>query len=154
MAQNLKKGQWYQRGFVLASITRETGNKAIAYVNQGNVLDIKKGNLGVFIPYNMKGYDKKIKLKDISINAVSYLEKPYMASVKGGKIAARENQEKKLIPVEPVYKVSFDVVEKDKEKIMENIVLGDVVIRGKKRSFLLHKLKKLASILIRESSFL
>lgn len=143
-----KPGQWLGTKEAVGVLIDPSSWQVDAYVAQDQVAKLSPGNA---VRFYAKGQFKPIEGKVVSISTTkaNYLSHPVLASRFGGPLETTDH-EQKLAPKSSVFHV---LIALDAPPPGLKETLGDVQIKGDKRSLLADALRHLLSILVRESGF-
>ena len=117
------------------------------------VIQASNGEEAEELFYEHSGDQKDIhtNVNDIAKVSSPYLEFPELASVFGGKIATRQDGNKRLKTEQAYYKVIIDLNESDVR--LRNRSVGTLLVEGESSSLITKVYKKALSVVIRESGF-
>lgn len=148
----LSPGQWVGRDQPLLSLVNPAVRYLEGLVHERDLGLLEPGQGGVFIAQSGESPGLKAQLSRIDISAVPVLPYPELGSEAGGPIAVRIQNER-LIPEAAHYRVvaSLELQPLDSEALVQQP--GLLIIRGAPRSFLLHQMKRVTALFIRESGF-
>ena len=148
-AFDLAPGQWIAPREPLVLITGG-GTVVDMMVAEEDILRLSAGDAGVFMPSSVQsGGPYKIKIVSISPGTVSELNKPALASVKGGPLPARQGPQGQLWPEKAVYLVRCTVDGLDNPPAA---LTGLANIKGQRQSLASRALTTVMVAAVRESS--
>lgn len=151
MENNLHTGRWINSKLRLAHIAQLDSFSIMGVIEGKKLAQVKLNQEAVFIPNEPELDVVEARVIEIENANIQVLDSLYFASIYGGDVAVREDDEKQLVPEESIYKIKFEP--QQIEQIIPRVVKGEVHIRGEPRSFAFRTYDLIATVLIRESSF-
>ncbi len=147
IAPDLSPGQWVGAKEPLMLLT---GGQSLleAWVPEEDVLRLKPGGSGLFIPGSGGAGPFELTIVSISPGTVSELSKPSLASVKGGPLPVRQGPAGQLWPERAVYLVRCRV---ENLKEPPAAVTGLANLKGERQSLALRAWRFAYAVLIGES---
>ena len=122
-----------------------------AFITETDVERVKVNVTGTFTPNDAQIQPFAVQLSKIDHTAVQFLPKPYLASLYGGSIAVWEDQHKRLIPFDAMYRLTL-LNHDASHKILYEIP-GIVQIQAEKKSPMQTVWRLFVRVFIRESGF-
>lgn len=154
---NINVGEWINSSFRLALIKPDAPPNIIGLVAEGDLLRIRPGDTGKFIPSNAEYKSVSLKIVESGDVAAFTLDQNYLADIFGGNIAV----------VEPANVISnsgqlklrdawFPIVMKIEESEyvdLDHVISGVAIIDGESKSLAASAFRRIASVFIREFGF-
>ncbi len=147
---DLMEGEWIAAGEPLFSIRGQGSPVIEAYVTEEDLHRLEVGANSIFIPDNPELPHLITSLISVNRTALRSLNKPYLASLYGGRIAVRL-AEKALIPEQALYRVMLNTRNNLPPPAME--MRGSVHISAPAESLATGLWHSVAIVLLRESGF-
>ena len=148
---NLSINQWISNLDELVGIVKFGTGSVVGFVKEEQIDKFKINEDAVFIPSN--GQHSKVKLisQNFDLSAISILPYLSLSSNFGGPIATRSfvSGEYENRPESAYYQATFKLIKKDESMVWE--LPGYVHIEGYRYSPILNFIKKIFSLIIRES---
>lgn len=149
VSPDLSVGRWIGREEEIALVTSPTRSMVRGYLRQTDLDKIEAGDDGVFFPDSVAARSVPAVLTKIAYSAASRIDIPYLSSMHGGSIPAREGAEHASVPDYAVYPAMFSV-ERPPGSTVER---GVVRLSGRRESVLIAALAQLRRVLLQESGF-
>ncbi|RCK30002.1 efflux RND transporter periplasmic adaptor subunit [Thalassospira lucentensis] len=149
--ENLRSGMSVSKEKPLITIVDQHMDQVVGYVNEDRLEEIQAGMSATFYPDDYAQPSLSLMVKVVSPVNSSYLEAPFLASIYGGKVAVEQDQDKRLVPIESVYRVVFEVIDAQSSK--DRIERGIVKLKGEGKSIAGAFLRKATGVLLREGNF-
>lgn len=145
-------GQWIGKDQLLLTLIDPEVLRVEGFVSEQNVNLLSSDSQGVFIGNSGEGGSLPVTLEQIDISAVSSLPYPELGSETGGAIAVRQ-ADKRLIPENAHYRVSFQLDERpgSHQELLRRS--GMLIIEGERQSWLWLQCQRLLAVAVRESGF-
>lgn len=150
VADALHRGRWVNQKLALAFIIEPTSLKLSGLVSETELARLMVNQPARFLPDDARRRLVDARLEEIGEAGINRFEMPYLASVYGGKIAVRRDEEGELVPESSVYRIRLAVLNPISP---DRVVRGVVHVAGEPRSFAKRMYDAVASVLIRESGF-
>ncbi len=149
--QNIKVGNWISEGTQLLAILEKDEFEVIAYLQEEYLSRLDIGVKGYF--YSERGNFPVVSVELMEIEGISVraMNSLYSASLFGGNVAVRENNEKELLPVISVYKIRLKLSEPLSD--LQRVRRGTVVLQGDSKSFFKRIQNSFYALFRRESGF-
>ena len=158
MARGLLEGRWINPSLKIASILapgRPDYIELRGALGERDLHRIRAGASGIFIPDDAMLPDVPVRLEKISETGMKELKDLYLASDFGGHVSVRPDEHGRMVVSNGQYLVTLQV---DPQKmngissgLYDRILRGQVVLKGKKESFLTAASRQVIGVLIRES---
>ncbi len=147
----LHSGQWLSEKQVLARLVNENKPEVLAYVGERIYHRIEVGTKARFISNDL--FEPSVELKIIEVAQVntSVVEHPGLIEKFGGNLSAKEISTNTYTPIEGLYKVRLETVEKGID--LSRIHLGAVSLEVRPESIIRRFYETVAAVIIRESGF-
>ena len=151
LATGLRPGLWVDPGRRLALLVSPDGARLDAYVAEHDLARLAVGATGRFVADEPEQPDVEVRVEAIDRTATAVLPRPYLASVHGGGIVARQDPDGALLPETSIYRVSL--------RPLHVLPPGPRVLRGTVRvaagriSPFDRIWRAVAAVLVRESGF-
>ncbi len=148
------EGDWLAAGEGLGMLVNTRSNTVEAYIKESDLNRIKVDSNAYFIPESLSYPKLSLFLEGVeNIASTKLTSAPELASVYGGRVAA-SNAKNDPIPIaeEAVYRAFLTPTEPN--AVSPNwVIRGEVYIDAKAESLLSQLVKRVVSVLVRESSF-
>ncbi len=151
LQQGLSVGMWLPENEKLGAVLSPNASVVEAWLNESDLSRIDTAARGRFYPEDPTRPPFDIQVTSIDTASSRSLSEPYLASVHGGPIAVRIDQDDLLIPENPVYRVR--AIPEFTEAAPEHILRGTIRIEGDRQSIIGRVWRSVLAILIRESGF-
>jgi putative peptide zinc metalloprotease protein len=146
--RDIRTGVWLPKREQLGILVDPAAATAEALVSESDIGRIKRGDKARFWPES--GEDTvAMTVRDISPTAVAVIDAPELASVHGGGVPARREQDGRLKPEAAVYRVVF--VLPDGTVAPPGIRRGSVRIEGTPQSFADRVWRRVVAVAMREA---
>jgi len=146
-----KEKQWVSKTKPIFVLYDDTDHRITAFCNEYDLALVKKNATSTFFFHSGDTKDIHAVISDISKVSVPYLEFPELSSVFNGKIATRQDGNKRLKTEQAYYKLIIDLNESDIR--LRNRSMGTLLVEGESSSLITKIFKKALSVMIRESEF-
>lgn len=150
VADSLVPGRWVKETDQLASVIDPEKIVIEGYVHERDFRRLSPGAPGKFYPSDSELPPLAVEVKRIAASHTTELEEPYLASVYGGDLPARAEEDGALILQQAVYKVEMEPLS---PLIGGRILRGTVIIQGEPVSIAARVRRSIQAVLIRESGF-
>lgn len=137
---SLEAGSWIANGEKLFHIISPQGVKGEAYLSEAELLRFIKSDFAEkpqarFVA-KQNGYPTlHCTVNDIDKLNLSQLDQPYVATQFGGSIAAQQNKDGSLVPLQATFRVHFDKCEGGVQSVAQELA-GVARLEGERKSFL------------------
>ncbi|MCO5090812.1 HlyD family efflux transporter periplasmic adaptor subunit [Bosea sp. (in: a-proteobacteria)] len=128
LAEPLSIGEWLKAGEAVAYLVDAATVKVDAYVEEAHLSRIVPGAEGSFVPADLALERMPIRVAAIDEMATRNLPDRELASPHGGAIAARQDENRQIIPEIPVYRVEIATLSEPRET---HPVIGTAIVAGK-----------------------
>lgn len=147
----LHAGRWVSPKEMVAAVGASGALVARGYVAESDLLRIKGGDVGVFVPDAAQRRTMSGVIEAISAGGANQVEIIDLTSQYGGRIAVQSDDKRRLVPVVAQFPVILALT--TEEKSVDLINRGVVIVRGSPESLAARVWRQSISILIRESGF-
>jgi putative peptide zinc metalloprotease protein len=147
-----KVNQWINKKEPIFTLYDNLNYQIVAFCNENDFRLLKENSNSKFIFNSGDIENINSKITNISKVSVPYLEFPELSSDFGGKIATKQDSNKGIKTQEAYYKILIDLDNKG-QKDLKNRKAGILITKGESSSIISRVLKKVVSVLIRESDF-
>ncbi len=153
----LEIGSWIARGEKLFYIINPEGIKGEAYLSEAELLRFIKSDFtekpqARFVA-KQNGYPAlHCQVNDIDKLNLGQLDQPYVATQFGGNIAAQQNKDGSLIPLQATFRVHFNNCEGATQMIAQELA-GVARLEGDHQSFLSRAVRQGVAVLRGEAGF-
>ena len=148
---SLSVGDWLAENELLAVIADPKSAVIEAYVGESDLSRLEVGAQGRFFPDDIYRPAFDVSLLQINRASTPVLEEAYLASTQGGRIAVRQDEQGRLLPDSPIYRVQ--AVPVSVEQAPEQRLRGLLKLEGERVSIMSRILRSAYAVLIRESGF-
>ena len=150
LAEVLQPGEWLAKDEPLGVVEAAKAT-VVAYGEEADLRLLQIGAQGRFYPEGGDLSVFSVKIISIDQTGTRQLNRPELASVYGGEIAVREDEEKNLVPEQGIYRV---VLEADTTGLKHTISLrGRLALETPAESLMTRVFRFTAAALIRESAW-
>ncbi len=149
--ENLSVGQWVGDDQPLLRLVDPEQLKVEGLIHEQDLNLLMSGQQGRFIANSGDRETLQVSVERIDISAVPVLPYAELSSEAGGPVAVRRLHEQ-MIPEAAYYRAEFTLVESANDWSMRRQP-GVVVVDAEPRSWLLHQLRRMIAVLIREAGF-
>jgi putative peptide zinc metalloprotease protein len=146
----LNTGDWLKAGELIGLVVDTSSAHIEAYANESDLERIAVGNKAIFVPADVSRPGVRVKVVAIDVAAARTLPDQELASLNGGAIAARVGPNDTMVPEIPVYKL---ILTPEDDIVLNNQVIGTVIINGRRVSLAGVLWRKAVGVVIRESGF-
>jgi putative peptide zinc metalloprotease protein len=146
-----KENQWVSKTKPIFVLYDDTDHRITAFCNEYDMAFLKNSAKSTFFFHSGDRKDIHANVNEIAKVSSPYLEFPELASVFGGKIATRQDGNKRLKTEQAYYKIIIDLNESNVR--LRNRSVGTLLVEGESSSLITKVYKKALSVLIRESEF-
>jgi putative peptide zinc metalloprotease protein len=150
VADSLVPGRWLKESDQLAAVVDLQHPVIEGYVHEQDRSRILKGQRGIFYPSDTEVPEIVVEIKNIAVSHTSELDAPYLASVYGGDLPVRVEENGALRLQQSLYKVEMEPIAGSPAGC---ILRGTVKIRGNPVSIAARAWTALQAVVIRESGF-
>ncbi|SDT90404.1 HlyD family efflux transporter periplasmic adaptor subunit [Halopseudomonas salegens] len=149
--ESLQPGQWVMADQPLFSVTQQGSAQLEAFVPERYLELLEPGQQAFFIADHGQLPRLPAELTSIDLGALHVLPYAELSSLSGGPIAVRAGAQG-LQPQDAYYRVRFELL--DPAVDLSSLRLtGELLIKGKSRSWLGLQLRRVLSVLVREGGF-
>lgn len=147
----LTTGVWVTENEQLGIVLQPDHSVVEAWVNENELSRLQQSISGKFNPDDPSREPFNVRVTSIDTTSTRDLQEPYLASVYGGPIAVRVDQNDRLIPDNPVYRIRLEP--EGNRDAPEQLLRGTVSIEGSRESIIGNLWRSFISVIIRESGF-
>lgn len=147
----LSVGDWVAGDSMLGLVVNDEVGRLEAWVAEETLSQLQLGQNGMFYPADLGRAPMPITIVGIDDASTRMLSEFYLASDYGGPIAARPDADGNLVPERPIYRVQAEPL--NGQTPWGQVVTGTARFDGERRSILGRIVRRIGSILIRESGF-
>ncbi|HEV7368351.1 HlyD family efflux transporter periplasmic adaptor subunit [Arenibaculum sp.] len=151
MADPLAPGEWLEPDMPLALVIDARAALIEAYVDEADLSRFAAGAPGWFRADDPAVAPVALRVERIDDASSRVLREPMLSSTHGGSIAARETQDRALVPETPVYRVLLRP--RDPLPAPPRVLRGTVDIEGERESVAARLWRVALGVLVRESGF-
>lgn len=149
VSRGIREGAWTPRDRWVAILRSGRGATVMGYVSERDLLRIRPGSRGRFVPDDPSRMSAPLTLTRIGGDAASRLQLPELASSNGGPVETLPEKDGSVAPAHRVFPVEFAV--DPGTPAPRQIVTGTAVFDGRRESIAAALLRRLAQVLVRES---
>ncbi len=149
LAKGLRPGLWIDDNQLMALVVDRSRPVIETFVDENRLETIKNDAFGLFFPDN-DTRPLSCRVSRIDPLAAAFLDEPYLASMYGGEIGVRPDEQKRMRLTASMYRITLAPEEQIRP---ERITRGKVVLTGRKRSILKQCWRRVEAVFIRESGF-
>ena len=146
---DLDIGRWVGRDAEIAFVAATDGAIVRGYMRQDGLDKVQAGDIGTFYPDAGLVRSEPATLTSVAYAAATRIDVPYLTSINGGPIAAREGADHGSVPDYAVFPTTFSV-SRHPGKTVER---GTVIVPGRRESLFVAMARNVGRILVRESGF-
>lgn len=146
----LQVGEWLAKGEALA-VVEAPNSTVVAYVEEADLGLMQIGAKGRFYPEGGDLATTPVQIIAIDQTGTRQLSRAELASIYGGEIAAREDEQHHLIPEQAVYRVLLQAKTPLPNKTLS--IRGRVSVETPPESLLKRLFRTVIALLVRESSW-
>ncbi|MCF7987462.1 MAG: HlyD family efflux transporter periplasmic adaptor subunit [Methylovulum sp.] len=146
----LQVGEWLAKGEALG-VVEAPNSTVVAFVEEADLGLMQLGAKGRFYPEGGDVATTPVQIITIDQTGTRQLSRAELASVYGGEIAAREDEQHHLIPEQAVYRVLLQTKAPLPNKTLS--IRGRVSVETPPESLLKRLFRALVALLVRESSW-
>lgn len=147
----LQAGQWVEDGAPLFAFRADEPAEITAYLTENILQRTSVGQTGKFYPEGGGREVSLVSVIEIEKVGITSLDDTYSASLFGGGVAVRQNDDDELIPAQAVYRMRLSVTSQTPPA--ERVLRGVVVLDVSPQSIAGRFIRRAFAILLRESSF-
>ena len=151
--RELHGGQWVSTKHRLALLRSTDLPRLDGLIRSEDLFYVEEGLQGTFIPDGFFRESLAVSVKKISSVSETSLNEPLLSSLAEGPIAVQSSGNDEIEPIENWYRIEFGVDETLQHLNHNSVVRGVVIISGRSESYLKRVLRRIFSVLIRESGF-
>lgn len=128
LAEPLGNGEWFKAGEAVAYLVDASAVRIDAYVEEADLSRLAPGAGGSFIPADLSQASIGVRVAAIDETAVRALPDRELASLHGGHIAVRQDENRQAVPEVPVYRVAIEPLSYPQ---VRQTIVGTVVVEAK-----------------------
>lgn len=147
--QALHSGRFVNLKAPLAVIRGVNASIVEGYVGEDNLWRLNAGAKGEFIPEDASLERVPVRLTGVAYAASDTLDIPYLSSIYGGAITAKQTPEKQMRPVSAVHRLTMSA---DPDSVAQ-VMRGTVHLKAQKTSLIATLSARIMRVLIRETGF-
>ena len=151
IADSLHPGRWVNEKLALAFIVKPTMPEIHALVPETELENLEAGQHARFIPDDLSRPTIGARVGEVRQVDEKAFEVPYLASIFGGGVPVRQDEQGELQPETSVYRVKLNVV--GEPPLWNRAIRGIVHVDGPPRSLFERAWDGVIAVLIRESGF-
>ena len=146
---DLDVGRWVGRDAEIAFVAAPDDAVVRGYMRQDGLDKVDTGDVGTFYPEAGLARSETATLTSVAYAAAARIDVPYLTSINGGPIAAREGADRGSVPDYAVFPATFRV-SRHPGRMVER---GTVIIPGRRESLFVAIVRNVGRVLVRESGF-
>jgi putative peptide zinc metalloprotease protein len=147
----LHGGRWVNPREQLVLIGKPERLSARGYVAEKDLWRVQPRANATFIPEMPTRHAVALRLEDVSLAGVAALDLAELASPYGGRIAAAEDQQRRLVPKSGEFLAVFKAAPDETGLAPERAVRGLIHLRGEAESIAAAAWRQMLKVLVRES---
>lgn len=151
VASSMHPGRWINTSLAVAFIGATENLHIKGYLEENKLSGIATGLPAEFVPDDQHRSAINATIVDIEQTNTDKFDEFYLASVYGGDVGVREDQEGNLVPETSVYRVRLDTEALDSPP--RQVVTGAIRARGEPLSLFDRIYRQVAAVVIRETGF-
>ena len=151
LANSLHPGRWVNEELPLAYLVELSKTELHALAPEIELSRLEVGQMAKFFPDDPTRPSMKAQIQEVRQVDNGMFMIPYLASIFGGEVAVRQDEEGKLQPEASVYRVELGVLEN--QPMWTQAVRGVIHVDGRPRSVAEWVRDLVVAVLIRESGF-
>lgn len=128
LAEPLGDGEWFKAGEAVAYLVDLTAVRIDAYVEEADLGRLAPGARGTFIPADLSQAGIDVRVAAVDETAVRALPDRELASLHGGHIAVRQDENRQAVPEVPVYRVAIEALTHPQ---VRHTIVGTAVVEAK-----------------------
>lgn len=148
----LHAGRWISAATMIAVIGAQKSFTVRGYAEEQDVVRLKEGSEGDFIPDDIMRPTYPLKVSAIAQSGTSFIEIAALASEYGGRIGVHADKSGELVPVQSQFLLEMTALDAA-DGLYEQEVRGVARLSGSPRSFAGRMWRQIARVLVRESGF-
>ncbi|WP_193771054.1 biotin/lipoyl-binding protein [Candidatus Magnetaquicoccus inordinatus] len=148
----LLPGRWVSREEPLLALHQPEDRVIHAYVDEQHQQQVLAQSSGWFVAHDLTLPRCAVRVESISPAAITVLDWPQLASLHGGPISVRKENER-LLPEEALYRLQLRPLAEAGCSLPDAMLVGDLLLNGAKESLFSSFWRRLMAILVRESAF-
>ncbi len=150
----IKTGSFVTEKMPIGMIAKTGTVEMIAYITEKERVLITQGSIGKFFPDAAEGKSYHVRVIEIENANTEVLTDASLASINGGKVLVRQQEDSRLIPDESIYKVYLSITDKNiKSFRIDKEIRGIVRLKGKRKSHFASIWNEVLKTFVRETSF-
>ncbi len=156
MARGLRAGMWVQRGALFARITDGAGRRAAALIVETDVKRIHAGSRAWFIADDPTRARVPLILARTDAARREGRDIAYLASVHGGPVAAERDEYGAIRLRRGMFPLRLEARKDgfpDRKDVCAQVCRGWVILEAKPESLLVRMMRRIVSVVLRESGF-
>lgn len=142
---------WVSGGELLLRVVGDRGAKADVFVGEDALADLRPGDEARFVPAATEQASVRCRLARIDAVQLAALDRPGLASVHGGPIAAERQADGRIVPRQPTFHLRLDDCDRATAPAMESE--GVAVLEGARHSWASRALRRALALWHREASW-
>jgi putative peptide zinc metalloprotease protein len=146
--RDVRTGEWLPKREQIGILVDPSAATAEALVNESDIARIKPGDKARFRPENGET-PVEMTVRDVSPTAAAFIDTPELASIHGGGVPVRREQDGRMKPEAAVYRVVFALP--DGTAAPPGIRRGSVQIEGTPQSFADKVWRRTVAVVMREA---
>ncbi|WP_306224536.1 HlyD family efflux transporter periplasmic adaptor subunit [Bosea beijingensis] len=147
----LHPGRWVNPREQLALVGRPDRLSARGYVAEKDLWRVQPDAPATFIPEMPTRAAVSLQLDDVSLAGVTALDLAELASTHGGRVAATEDQQRRLVPKSGEFLAVFAAAPDETDPAPERAIRGLIHLRGEAESIAAGAWRQVLKVLVRES---
>jgi putative peptide zinc metalloprotease protein len=142
---------WVPGGELLLRVVGDRGAKADVFVGEDALADLRPGDEARFVPAATEQASVRCRLARIDAVQLAALDRPDLASVHGGPIAAERQADGRIVPRQPTFHLRLDDCDRATAPAMESE--GVAVLDGARHSWVGRALRRALALWQREAAW-
>lgn len=151
LGTGLHPGRWVNPREQIALVGKPDRLAARGYVAEKDLWRVQADAPATFIPEMPTRAAVSLQLADISLAGVDTLDLSELASTHGGRVAAAEDQRRRLVPKSGEFLAVFKAAVNETDPAPERAVRGLIHLRGEAESIAAGAWRQVLKVLVRES---
>ena len=147
----IRSGRWINLKSAMMVLRADNGAVVKGFLDESDLARVAEGHEGRFIPDDSTLPSIRATVRTIGCAGVEFLDRPELASVYGGSIAAALDQQQHLVPAAGQYPVRASLGGDVPPAYLSQTRRGILVVDGRAESFLARFWRQALKVLVRES---
>jgi putative peptide zinc metalloprotease protein len=147
----LRAGRWVPNAFLFGAVIGNAGAEVTAYVSEADLLRLYPDSTGRFYADDPDMDPLPVVVRHIDQANINVLDEPYSASLYGGAVAVRQNENKQMTVHESLYRVRL--APQGGTGLPPRITRGSVRLHVASESLISRIWRLVSAVFIRESGF-